>query len=267
MKINKYVKVVISLLCIILIAVNIYFVLKIINEKNNKDDIENSKMESMKDSEVNIEVENVIKDNGENIVRVLLNEDFYYEAITDKIKARINGISYKENDKINYDELRYVTVKYYDFNHEIQIGELIVNVCVADDVLEIFKELYDNEYEIEKIRLIDDYNGNDDASMADNNSSAFNFRNIDGTEEISDHSYGVAIDINPLYNPYVRQGFGDRDVLPVNGVAYADRESEFAHKIVKGDVCYQAFINRGWKWGGDWDSPKDYQHFYKEIAK
>ena len=73
--------------------------LKIINEKNNKDDIENSKMESMKDSEVNIEVENVIKDNGENIVKVLLNEDFYYEAITDKIKARINGISYKENDK------------------------------------------------------------------------------------------------------------------------------------------------------------------------
>ena len=154
MKINKYVKVVISLLCIILITVNIYFVLKIINEKNNKDDIENSKMESMKDSEVNIEVENVIKDNGENIVKVLLNEDFYYEAITDKIKARINGISYKENDKINYDELRYVTVKYYNFNHEIQSGELIVNVCVADDVLEIFKELYDNEYEIEKIRLM-----------------------------------------------------------------------------------------------------------------
>jgi hypothetical protein len=153
-----------------------------------------------------------------------------------------------------------------DFNNEVCEGKLIVNVQVADDIMEIFKELFDAKYQIEKIKLIDEYDANDDASMEDNNTSAFNFRLIDGQDTISDHSYGIAIDINPLYNPYVRSGFGDRDVLPVNGTVYADRTKDFEHKIVKGDVCYNAFINRGWKWGGEWNSPIDYQHFYKEIV-
>lgn len=199
-------------------------------------------------------------------VRITLCEGFYYEPINDELKAYITGKSYKENEYIDYSDLRCVTVQYVDFNNEVCEGKLIVNVQVADDIMSIFKELFDAKYQIEKIKLIDEYDANDDASMEDNNTSAFNFRLIDGQDTISDHSYGIAIDINPLYNPYVRSGFGDRDVLPVNGTVYADRTKDFEHKIVKGDVCYNAFINRGWKWGGEWNSPIDYQHFYKEIV-
>ena len=126
------------------------------------------------------------------------------------------------------------------------------------------QELYDAKYQIEKIKLIDDYDANDDKSMADNNSSAFCYRVVDGTDVLSDHSYGMAVDINPLYNPYVRTEYGDRNILPVNATEYADRTKDFAHKIEKGDICYNAFIKRGFKWGGEWEGTVDYQHFYKE---
>lgn len=195
--------------------------------------------------------------------RITYAEGFFFEPISDSIQKRISGKSYPAGCDYPLDNLRYVQVKYYDFDHKIQTGELIVNSIIALDIVEIFKELYDAQYPIEKIRLIDDYNANDDASMADNNSSAFNYRFIDGTTTLSDHSYGMAIDINPLYNPYVRTGFGDRDVLPVGSDPYADRERDFPHKITKGDICYNAFISHGFLWGGEWDNPIDYQHFYK----
>lgn len=205
--------------------------------------------------------------NNSTDLRVTLSEGFYYEPLSEELKEYITGRSYRENSIIGYDDLRHIVVKYIDFNNRVCQGELIVNVQVADDTVAIFKELFDNSYQIEKIRLVDEYNADDDMSMADNNSSAFNYRTIDSQEVISDHGYGVAIDINPLYNPYVRTGYGERDVLPVNGYMYADRNASFDHKIEKGDICYKAFISRGWKWGGEWDSPVDYQHFYKEIEK
>lgn len=204
-------------------------------------------------------------DNKTEEVIVNYAKGFYYKPISNDLKNKITGISYKENEFIDYTDLRYVHVLYNDFNGATQNGELIVNVQVAEDIMGIFKELYDNNYKIEKIKLIDEYNGDDELSMEDNNTSAFNFRKIDGQDTISDHSYGIAVDINPLYNPYVRNGFGDRDVLPINGSDYADRTKNFDYKIVKYDVCYNAFAARGWKWGGDWESPKDYQHFYKEL--
>lgn len=198
-------------------------------------------------------------------IRITVAEGFYYEPLSEDIKEKISGKSFRENDIIDYSDLRLVTVRYIGFDDMEHDGVLIVNVQVADDVAAIFKDLYDARYQIEKIRLIDEYNADDDASMADNNTSAFCFRQIDGQDNISDHSYGIAVDINPLYNPYVRSGFGERNVLPVNAGAYADRTADFEHKIVPGDVCYNAFVSRGWKWGGEWDFPKDYQHFYKEI--
>ncbi len=198
-------------------------------------------------------------------IRITCGEGFYYEPLSEEIKLKISGKSFRENDLIDYSDLRLVTVRYIGFDDLEHEGELIVNVQVADDVAAIFKDLYDARYPIEKIRLIDEYDADDEASMADNNTSAFCFRQIDGQETISDHSYGIAVDINPFYNPYVRSGFGDRNVLPVNAGAYADRTADFPYKIVAGDVCYNAFVSRGWKWGGEWDFPKDYQHFYKEI--
>ena len=220
---------------------------------NNKNSNSNKGSNGNKDSNDNQNNNDNQGNSGEiSKMRITLADGFYYEPISDEIKQRITGKSYKENDKLDYSDLRYIRVKYIDFNGNEQSGELIMNVRVADDILEIFKELYDNRYQIEKMHLIDDYNADDEASMADNNT-------------ISDHGYGIAIDINPLYNPYVRNGFGDRNVLPVNGGTYADRNKYFAHKIVNGDICYNAFISRGFKWGGEWDTTKDYQHFYKEI--
>ena len=96
-----------------------------------------------------------------------------------------------------------MNVRYYDFEGEIQTGELICNKGIAQDLVEIFYELYLNEYQIEKIRLIDEYGGDDTASMEDNNTSCFNYRVVDGTTSLSKHALGCAIDINPFYNPYV----------------------------------------------------------------
>ena len=197
-------------------------------------------------------------------LRITYAEGFYFEPISDEVKTRITGKSYPTDCDYSLDNLRYVKVKYYDFDNNIKEGELIVNAAIALDTVEIFKELFDAKYQIEKIKLIDEYNAIDDDSMADNNTSAFCYRVIDGTDILSDHSLGMAIDINPLYNPYVRTGYGDRNILPVNAKEYADRTKNFKHKIEKGDVCYNAFISRGFKWGGEWEGTVDYQHFYKE---
>lgn len=238
--------------CISVLVINVYYFVKILREKKQLDDTVRTANDSGIERETNTGM------------RITYAEGFYYEPVSDALKDRITGVSYKENDIIDYSDLRYLTIKYVDFDGDTQVGELLVNVQIAEDVLAVFKELYDIGYQIEKVRLIDDYNGDDDASMADNNTSAFNFRKIDGTDEISDHSYGMAIDINPLYNPYVRTGYGERDVLPVNGSIYADRTLDFEHKIVKGDECYNAFISHGFKWGGEWTGNIDYQHFYRE---
>lgn len=261
---KKNYRIILIVICLVIFAINIVLIDKIMNERKEISETAEKVSYHSDEGDVKEESHAYVKEEVSKM-RIILEEGFYYEPISDIIKDRITGVSYKENDKIDYSDLRYVVVKYYDFQGNIQSGELIVNVQVADDVLAIFKELFDNKYQIEKMKLIDDYNADDDASMSDNNTSAFNYRNIDGTDEISDHGYGIAIDINPLYNPYVRTGYGERNVLPVNGMAYADRTKEFEHKITKGDVCYNAFISRGWQWGGEWSGVIDYQHFYKEV--
>lgn len=233
-------------LAVLLIYVNIT---TINNSNNNNSD----KNETDKKKETSTSMNNISE------------KDFYYEPVSPEIEKRITGKSYPEGCDYSLDNLRYVKVMYYNFNNEVESGELIVNKSIAKDIVDIFKELFDSKYQIEKIKLIDEYNASDDASMEDNNTSAFNYRFIDGTEIVSDHSYGLAIDINPLYNPYVRSDFDDRNILPVNASEYADRTKEFKHKIEKGDVCYNAFISRGFLWGGDWNGETvDYQHFYKE---
>lgn len=187
---------------------------------------------------------------------------FYYEEIPDHVLLRITGISYPEDCEIPTQDLRYVKVRYYNFDGGINDGELIVNKVVAQDIVDIFMELYEQEYPIEKMVLIDEYAADDELSMEDNNTSSFCYRTIDSTTTLSDHAYGLAIDINPLFNPYVRTGFGDRDVLPVTATPYVDRTLDFPGKIDHDDACYKAFTSRGWLWGGDWTESKDYQHFY-----
>lgn len=194
-----------------------------------------------------------------------LSDYFYYEEISPDVEERITGISYPEDCEVPLEDLRYVKVRYYNFYGNINEGELIVNKVVAQDIVDIFKELYRLEYPIANMVLIDEYNADDELSMEANNTSSFCYRNIDGTDILSDHAYGLAIDINPLYNPYVRTNMGDRNVLPLTATDYVDRTLDFEGKIDHNDAAYIAFTNRGWKWGGDWETEKDYQHFYFEI--
>mgnify|MGYP002581862490 FL=1 len=159
------------------------------------------------------------------------------------------------------DDLRYIKVLHVGFDGETHVGELVVNRVIADDVLDIFKQLYEAGYEIEKIRLIDEYDADDERSMRDNNSSAFNFRYISYSTTLSKHALGLAVDINTLYNPYVKKVDGRRNVEPANAEKYTDRSVDFLHKIDHDDLCYKLFVEHGFEWGGDWEHAKDYQHF------
>ncbi len=193
-------------------------------------------------------------------------DQFGYTRISEDVLARITGKSLPEDADISIDDLRYVHVMHYGFDGEVHEGELIVNAAIAQDVVDIFKELFEAEYPIEKIRLIDEYDANDEASMEDNNSSAFCYRTIAETSTLSNHAKGLAIDINPLYNPYVyTRKDGTLFLQPENAEAYVDRDQEDSRFIKKDDICYNIFIAHGFTWGGDWDSKKDYQHFEKKI--
>ena len=188
---------------------------------------------------------------------------FYITEITDELFAKMQGKSYKDNCTVPREDLRYLHVLHKDLNGETKEGEMVVNQFIAEDVLEILKELYKADYPIEKIRLIDEYDASDEMSMRDNNSSSFNFRFVPHTTKISKHGKGMAIDINTLYNPYTPRVNGKISVEPANATPYVDREQDFPHKIDHNDLCYKLFTEHGFTWGGDWINSKDYQHFEK----
>lgn len=192
---------------------------------------------------------------------------FYKEDISQSIKERIMGISYKENPNIALEDLCYIRVLHMGFDEKIHIGEIIVNKAIGDDVVNIMWELFENRYPIEKMLLIDEYDGDDTKSMEDNNTSGFNYRLIANTAAISNHAMGMAIDINPKYNPYITYNSqGEVNVAPKDSIEYADRTNDFIGKIENGDLCYNIFTKYGFQWGGDWNRVKDYQHFEKELT-
>ncbi|MGL4913942.1 MAG: M15 family metallopeptidase [Romboutsia sp.] len=185
---------------------------------------------------------------------------FSYTSIPENIKEKMIGLSMPENEPISFDTLSYLTLSYYDFDGNIKTGEMIVDKRVASQVVDIFKEVFDKKYPIDKIKLIDEYNAIDNLSMANNNSSSFCYRTIANTTNLSNHGKGLAIDINPLQNPHV---VGD-NVSPKEGYVFADRLNIQMGMIVEGDDLYNAFTERGWSWGGHWNNP-DYQHFEKNL--
>ncbi len=186
---------------------------------------------------------------------------FYYEPLSEDIISRITGISYTENPNISLDDLRYLSLLYVDFYGEIRQGEMICNKSIAQDLLEIFYELYKNNYQIESVKLIDEFDGDDVKSMLANNTSCFNYRVVEGSKKLSNHAYGLAVDLNPFYNPYITYKDGETRISPVGSEAYADRTLDFPYKIDENDLAYKLFTQHGFKWGGNWNSVKDYQHF------
>lgn len=217
--------------------------------------------DDMSDSKRMDDMENIESETA----RTTYQTGFYYEPLSDAVKDKITGISYPESGcTVPYEDLNYVGLLYIDFNGEEQTGELICNKAIAQDMVEIFYELYQNDYRIERIRLIDEYDGDDTLSMMDNNTSCFNYRVVDGTTNLSKHALGCAIDINPFYNPYVvfnKDGTGETYISPKGSEPYTDRSLDFPYKIDESDLCYKLFTAHGFTWGGNWNSCKDYQHF------
>lgn len=210
---------------------------------------------------------------GNNSVsaKTVYQEGFSYCKINKSIKERIDGVSYHKNRYITYRDLRYVEVKYYNYKGKIKNGEMIVNKAIASDVVKIFYELYQIKYPIRRIRLVDEYDADDNKSMAADNTSCFNYRTIAGSGgSLSMHGLGLAIDINPKINPCVGGAHG---IVPDNGKAYAQRDIKKCKGKYKGcmihknDKAYNIFKKYGFSWGGNWSNMKDYQHFYKIPEK
>ncbi|MCO4846007.1 MAG: M15 family metallopeptidase [Sulfurovum sp.] len=186
--------------------------------------------------------------------------------ITPEIKKRmIKGNSWRKGCPVSLNNLRYLRLKHINFNGKDVMGEIIVHKEVSAEVTEIFEVLYEEGYPINKMRLVSDYKGNDWQSIESDNTSAFNCRTATGSKKWSKHSYGKAIDINPIENPYIsRKGY----ISHKASTTYRKRvhkNSTHVDKAVllKNDNAVQIFKKYGWKWGGDWTGVKDYQHFSK----
>lgn len=155
-------------------------------------------------------------------------------------------------------KLSMLEVTYIDFNDNKKLGSIIIKKELAVELCDIFKKLYVAKFPINSILLVDNYDGDDTRSMQSNNTSAFNYRFINGTRKLSNHSYGTAIDINPLVNPHVINNVA----YPIEGQIYADRTIDIKGSINHDDYIYKLFKQYGWEWGGTWQNP-DYQHFEK----
>lgn len=184
------------------------------------------------------------------------------EELPDSVIARMQASgSWREGCPVALADLRYLAISFHDFAGGVQEGEMVVAADVADAVLSAFQAMFEAGFVIERMQLVDDYEANDDLSMAANNTSAFNCRPVTGGTGFSQHSYGNAIDINPIQNPYVRPRDTGDLILPPEGIPFADRADVRPGMIVAGDAATAAFAAIGWVWGGDWVTLKDYQHF------
>lgn len=213
--------------------------------------------------------------------------------------------SWREGCPVPVSDLQYLKLTHWGFDGQPKVGQLVVHKKLALPVVKAFADLFRSRFPIERMELIDQYDGSDDRSMEANNTSAFNCRDITGKPgQYSRHSYGDAITINPLQNPYVspmndplkamgwdgiedkglflgRNGYSapspallfcterpaDCLVLPPAGVAYVDRSLPVAGYLLPGSPAVQAFTSRGFDWGGSWGRLLDYQHFEYDTAR
>ncbi len=166
----------------------------------------------------------------------------------------VAGISIPQNILEN---LRLVDVYYYGFDDKLHKGQLVVHKEIVLDMIEIFEIIRESRFPIGKVIPISKYGWSDENSMKDNNTSAFNYRFISGSRVISNHAAGLAIDINPALNPYIKNGSS----FPENSIY----DTSKAGTIISGSQLVKEFKQRGWDWGGHWKSLKDYQHFEKKL--
>jgi hypothetical protein len=164
--------------------------------------------------------------------------------------------SYGPGCPVGPSQLRRLDVSYWGFDRRAHVGKIVVRSTAARGVVSVFRRLYAARFAIRRLRPVEVYRGSDDASMAADNTSGFNCRPVPGTRRWSQHAYGLAIDINPVENPFLHGGRVD----PPAGRRYLDRSRIRRGMVRAGDVVVRAFASIGWSWGGRWSSP-DYQHF------
>ena len=194
-------------------------------------------------------------------------QTFTSTAIPDSVWLTMQGKTWHDNPYIHRSDLRYLRISHYDLEGRTHVGEMICNKLIADKLLAIFRQLYAARYPIQRMRLPDNYDADDERQMRDNNTSCFCYRNVSGSRNLSKHARGLAVDINTLYNPYIRYSKkdGSRIVEPATAVKYCDRKANFPYKITTSDLCYKLFVKYGFTWGGAWRTMKDYQHFEYKL--
>ncbi len=190
---------------------------------------------------------------------LILSEGFTSIPVPKTIREKMVGKSYPENCPVPFEDLRYLQMLHIGFDGQTHKGEMIVNKKIAKAVLEIFSQLFEAKYPIEKIRLIDEYDAIDEASMTDNNTSSFCYRTISGSSKLSYHARGLAVDVNTLYNPYVSKT--KLEPAAAKEHAYNRDKANNPYYINEDDLCYKLFTEHGFFWGGNWNAVKDYQHF------
>lgn len=177
------------------------------------------------------------------------------KIIIDSHITLTQALSGKEIPHKNTKNLKIIEVEYYSFDHRLHRGQVVIHKDLEDDIKEIFALIKEKRFPVKKVVPANIYNWSDETSMKDNNTSAFNYRFVSGTRTFSAHSLGRAIDINPFQNPKIKNG----KTLP-EGAVY----NKFAPgTITKQSWLIHEFYKRGWRWGGNWNSLKDYQHFQK----
>ncbi len=180
-----------------------------------------------------------------------------YSSSIEAVTAAQLGSSWRPGCPLGPEQLRAVEVSHWGYDGKVHTGRLVVAEAHAERMVAAFRDMFTARFPIQRMVPVDHYGSDDQASMRANNTSGFNCRYVAGTTSWSEHSYGRAIDVNPLVNPYVR-GEG---VDPPEGAPYADRSRTDAGMIHAGDAAVRAFAAQGWAWGGNWTNGKDYQHF------
>ena len=178
------------------------------------------------------------------------------DTIIDSDLKKIKVRSDLKNFNSIYKELSLINVYYLGYDSLVHRGQLVCHKSVANELKEIFIELYKIKFPIESVRPISLFEWNDEISMSSNNTSCFNYRTVSNSNKLSEHSKGLAIDLNPKYNPYI----SSKGVIsPKNG----EYNNKNIGTIIVDSKVISIFKDKGWKWGGNWKRSKDYQHFSK----
>ena len=200
-----------------------------------------------------------------------------YKSTCSEITPEIlNRMQYSWRDDTNeelknpvpLEDLRYITVRHWNFEGEICTGEVVMHKALANDIREIFEELFEHKFPVHQMRLVDEYKGDDGDSILANNTYALCVRYVATKSRWSNHAYGTAIDINPRQNPYVEATGNRYHIEPIESIKYLDRDTYRPGMITKDSIIYRAFVSRGWEWGGEcFEYCADLHHFQKIIPE